>query len=211
MWHPPPPGFSTVLFYFSFLNWTWKSSWKSRLEPATHQNSLDPHLNVVLCLLQTYSSLQDVLVSFGRRVSCFPLYRHFALVTSAIRDAAKIFQSGEFLHVVGSSFLDIQICTVRCECSHVDWQPKHPQYPYGCIWLSRKVNGGLGSTAENALRRQQSCHSPGGERSVMESSAPLWFSRVIIKSRANDSSGKTPKRHCTAPFVMGRQQFLRAA
>uniref|UniRef100_A0A8C8E140 Protein SHQ1 homolog n=1 Tax=Oryzias sinensis TaxID=183150 RepID=A0A8C8E140_9TELE len=51
-------------------------------------------LSGTLSWLETYSSLQDVLVSFGRRVSCFPLYRHFALVTSAIRDAAKIFQSG---------------------------------------------------------------------------------------------------------------------
>lgn len=44
---------------------------------------------------QTYSSLQEVLVSFGRRVLCYPLYRHFSLVSAAVQDAARIFQSGE--------------------------------------------------------------------------------------------------------------------
>lgn len=45
--------------------------------------------------LQTYGSLQDVLVSFGRRVLCYPLYRHFDMVSAAVRDAATILQSGE--------------------------------------------------------------------------------------------------------------------
>lgn len=45
--------------------------------------------------LQTYGSLQDVLVSFGRRVLCYPLYRHIDMVSAAIRDTAKILQSGE--------------------------------------------------------------------------------------------------------------------
>ncbi|CAB1353471.1 unnamed protein product [Coregonus sp. 'balchen'] len=40
-----------------------------------------------------YSSLQEVLVAFGRRVLCYPLYRHFALVSAAVQDAARIFQS----------------------------------------------------------------------------------------------------------------------
>ena len=54
-------------------------------------------MRVTFCVLQTYSSLQEVLVSFGRRVLCYPLYRNFVLVTSAIRDTAKILQAGESL------------------------------------------------------------------------------------------------------------------
>ncbi|KAG9353306.1 hypothetical protein JZ751_017883 [Albula glossodonta] len=46
-------------------------------------------------LSNTYSSVQEVLVSFGRRVLCYPLYRHFDLVTAAVRDAALIFRSGQ--------------------------------------------------------------------------------------------------------------------
>ncbi|KAJ4926587.1 hypothetical protein JOQ06_014337 [Pogonophryne albipinna] len=45
--------------------------------------------------LKTYSSLQDVLVSFGRRVLCYPLYRHFSMVSTAVRDTTKILQSGK--------------------------------------------------------------------------------------------------------------------
>ena len=32
---------------------------------------------------------------FGRRVLCYPLYRHFDLVTMAISDVVRILQSGE--------------------------------------------------------------------------------------------------------------------
>lgn len=39
--------------------------------------------------------MQEVLVSFGRRVLCYPLYRHFSLVSLAIHDTAKILHSGE--------------------------------------------------------------------------------------------------------------------
>uniref|UniRef100_A0A674C849 Protein SHQ1 homolog n=1 Tax=Salmo trutta TaxID=8032 RepID=A0A674C849_SALTR len=52
-------------------------------------------LSGTLCWLETYSSLQEVLVSFGRRVLCYPLYRHFSLVSAAVQDAAQIFQSGK--------------------------------------------------------------------------------------------------------------------
>ncbi|KAI4890590.1 hypothetical protein NFI96_019937 [Prochilodus magdalenae] len=44
----------------------------------------------------TYHSVQEVLVSFGRRVLCYPLYRHFSLITTAVKDTAHIFQCGEF-------------------------------------------------------------------------------------------------------------------
>lgn len=62
--------------------------------------------NVCACFVfffQTYHSLHEVLVSFGRRVLCYPLYRHFSLITTAVQDAAHIFQSGEFSCSVSSS------------------------------------------------------------------------------------------------------------
>ncbi|KAF3855811.1 hypothetical protein F7725_016534 [Dissostichus mawsoni] len=55
----------------------------------------DQKLSGTLCWLETYSSLQDVLVSFGRRVLCYPLYRHFSMVSVAVRDTTKILQSGK--------------------------------------------------------------------------------------------------------------------
>ncbi|KAF6732315.1 SHQ1-like protein [Oryzias melastigma] len=95
-------------------------------------------LSGTLSWLETYSSLQDVLVSFGRRVSCFPLYRHFALVTSAIRDTAKIFQQGK-------------ACVLKCLLEiHKVFRENEPAYILNdlyitdyCIWIqgvkSKKV------------------------------------------------------------------------
>lgn len=54
-----------------------------------------PNLKEPVCFPQTFSSVQDVLVSFGRRVLCYPLYRHFEMVSAAVDDATKILQSGE--------------------------------------------------------------------------------------------------------------------
>lgn len=54
-------------------------------------------LQLTCCFpLQTYGSLQDVLVSFGRRVLCYPLYRHFDMVSAAVSDVASILRSGEW-------------------------------------------------------------------------------------------------------------------
>ncbi|KPP67954.1 hypothetical protein Z043_113401 [Scleropages formosus] len=50
-------------------------------------------LSGTLCWLETYNSIQEVLVSFGRRVLCYPLYRNFSLITAAVHDTALIFQS----------------------------------------------------------------------------------------------------------------------
>lgn len=57
-------------------------------------------LFVFLYMFQTYHSLHEVLVSFGRRSLCYPLYRHFSLITTAVQDAAHILQGGEFSHSV---------------------------------------------------------------------------------------------------------------
>lgn len=57
--------------------------------------SLPLRLTALVFPPQTYGSLQDVLVSFGRRLLCYPLYRHFSLASAAVRDVATILQSGE--------------------------------------------------------------------------------------------------------------------
>lgn len=58
---------------------------------------IDCKTSVFVCVLfQTYDSVHEVLVSFGRRVLCYPLHRHFSLIATAVQDAAHIFQAGEF-------------------------------------------------------------------------------------------------------------------
>ncbi|NXC28007.1 SHQ1 protein, partial [Campylorhamphus procurvoides] len=51
-------------------------------------------LSATLCWLETFTCINDVLVCFGRRVLCYPLYRHFGLVTRAITDTVMILQLG---------------------------------------------------------------------------------------------------------------------
>ncbi|XP_072136686.1 protein SHQ1 homolog isoform X1 [Mobula birostris] len=52
-------------------------------------------LSGTLCWLETYHSLQEVIVSFSRRVLCYPFYRHFHLALKAIEDAVLILLLGK--------------------------------------------------------------------------------------------------------------------
>ncbi|KAK2862576.1 hypothetical protein Q5P01_002109 [Channa striata] len=89
-------------------------------------------LSGTLCWLETYSSLQEVLVSFGRRVLCYPLYRHFSLVFAAVRDTTKILQSGK-------------ACVLKCLLDiHKVFRENDPAYILNdlyitdyCIWIQR--------------------------------------------------------------------------
>ncbi|XP_041812476.1 protein SHQ1 homolog [Chelmon rostratus] len=89
-------------------------------------------LSGTLCWLETYNSLQDVLVSFGRRVLCYPLYRHFAMVGAAARDTTKILQSGK-------------ACVLKCLLDiHKVFRENDPAYILNdlyitdyCIWIQR--------------------------------------------------------------------------
>ncbi|XP_062299901.1 protein SHQ1 homolog isoform X1 [Scomber scombrus] len=89
-------------------------------------------LSGTLCWLETYNSLQEVLVSFGRRVLCYPLYRHFAMVSAAVRDTAMILQSGK-------------ACVLKCLLDiHRVFRQNDPAYILNdlyitdyCIWIQR--------------------------------------------------------------------------
>ncbi|CAN9512570.1 unnamed protein product [Ophioblennius macclurei] len=103
-------------------------------------------LSGTLCWLETYSSVQEVLVSFGRRVLCFPLYRHFALVSAAVRDATKILQTGR--GGVLKCLLDV----------HRVFRENDPAYILNdlyvtdyCVWIQRVKSKKVAALAE-ALR-----------------------------------------------------------
>ncbi|XP_008302359.1 protein SHQ1 homolog [Stegastes partitus] len=89
-------------------------------------------LSGTLCWLETYSSLQEVLVSFGRRVLCYPLHRHFTLVSAAVRDTTKVLQSGK-------------ACVLKCLLDiHKVFRENDPAYILNdlyitdyCIWIQR--------------------------------------------------------------------------
>ncbi|XP_028262509.1 protein SHQ1 homolog [Parambassis ranga] len=110
-------------------------------------------LSGTLCWLETYSSLQDVLVSFGRRVLCYPLYRHFSLVSAAVRDTTKILQAGK-------------ACVLKCLLNiHKVFRENDPAYILNdlyitdyCIWIqkvkSKKV-AALAATLQKATLQKK--------------------------------------------------------
>ncbi|XP_041650908.1 protein SHQ1 homolog isoform X2 [Cheilinus undulatus] len=89
-------------------------------------------LSGTLCWLESYNSLQEVLVSFGRRVLCFPLYRHFSIVSAAVRDTAVILKLGKS-------------CVLRCLLDiHKILRESDPSYILNdlyitdyCIWTQQ--------------------------------------------------------------------------
>ncbi|KAM9859785.1 protein SHQ1 homolog isoform 1-T3 [Aulostomus maculatus] len=89
-------------------------------------------LSGTLSWLESFSSLQEVLVSFGRRVLCYPLYRHFGLVSAALGDTVGILQSGK-------------ACVLKCLLDiHKVFRHNDPAYILNdlyisdyCIWIQR--------------------------------------------------------------------------
>ncbi|XP_074521458.1 protein SHQ1 homolog [Halichoeres trimaculatus] len=89
-------------------------------------------LSGTLCWLETFCCLQEVLVSFGRRVLCYPLYRHFAMVSAAACDTALILKQGK-------------ACVLRCLLHiHKIFSENDPAYILNdlyitdyCIWIQR--------------------------------------------------------------------------
>ncbi|XP_037638377.1 protein SHQ1 homolog isoform X1 [Sebastes umbrosus] len=110
-------------------------------------------LSGTLSWLETYGSLQDVLVSFGRRVLCYPLYRHFSMVSAAVRDTTKILQSGK-------------ACVLKCLLDiHKVFRENEPAYILNdlyitdyCIWIQRvksKKMSALAATLQKASLRKK--------------------------------------------------------
>ncbi|GCC20463.1 hypothetical protein chiPu_0019023 [Chiloscyllium punctatum] len=100
-------------------------------------------LSGTLCWLDTYHSLQEVAVSFCRRVLCYPFYRHFHLALKAIEDAVLILQLGK--SAVLKSLLGI----------HKIFRESDPAYLLNdlyitdyCIWIQKVKSKKLASLAE---------------------------------------------------------------
>lgn len=64
---------------------------EKNVESAWNIRKLSP----TLCWFETWTNVHDIMVSFGRRVLCYPLYRHFKLVMKACSDTIKILQLGK--------------------------------------------------------------------------------------------------------------------
>uniref|UniRef100_A0A673UHF4 Protein SHQ1 homolog n=1 Tax=Suricata suricatta TaxID=37032 RepID=A0A673UHF4_SURSU len=91
----------------------------------------------------TWTNVHEILVSFGRRVLCYPLYRHFKLVMKAYRDTIKILQLGK--SAVLKCLLDV----------HRIFQENDPAYILNdlyisdyCVWIQKAKSTKLAALAE---------------------------------------------------------------
>ncbi|XP_051010952.1 protein SHQ1 homolog [Acomys russatus] len=123
-------------------------------------------LSPTLCWFEMWMDVHEILVSFGRRVLCYPLYRHFKLVTRACRDTVKILQLGK--SAVLKCLLDI----------HKIFRENDPAYILNdlyisdyCVWIQKAKSKKLAALAE-ALK------------SVSLSKAQLGFELLELEAAA---------------------------
>ncbi|XP_003785541.1 protein SHQ1 homolog [Otolemur garnettii] len=100
-------------------------------------------LSSTLCWFETWTNVHEIMVSFGRRVLCYPLYRHFKLVKKAYRETIKILQLGK--STVLKCLLDI----------HKIFQENDPAYILNdlyisdyCVWIQKAKSRKLAALAE---------------------------------------------------------------
>ncbi|XP_032267659.1 protein SHQ1 homolog isoform X1 [Phoca vitulina] len=112
---------------------------EKNVESAWNIRKLSP----TLCWFETWTNVHEILVSFGRRVLCYPLYRHFKLVVKAYRDTIKILQLGK--SAVLKCLLDV----------HKIFQENDPAYILNdlyisdyCVWIQKAKSKKLAALAE---------------------------------------------------------------
>ncbi|XP_045717920.2 protein SHQ1 homolog isoform X1 [Mirounga angustirostris] len=112
---------------------------EKNVESAWNIRKLSP----TLCWFETWTNVHEILVSFGRRVLCYPLYRHFKLVMKAYRDTIKILQLGK--SAVLKCLLDV----------HKIFQENDPAYILNdlyisdyCVWIQKAKSKKLATLAE---------------------------------------------------------------
>ncbi|XP_016126599.1 protein SHQ1 homolog [Sinocyclocheilus grahami] len=125
-------------------------------------------LSGTLSWLETYHSVEDVLVSFGRRTLCYPLYRHFSLITRAVKDVACIFQSGK-------------ACVLKCLLAiHKIFRENDPAYILNdlyitdyCIWIQRVKSKHVLALAESLHNAKLQKNHLDLELEILEQAAEL--------------------------------------
>ncbi|KAJ8258544.1 hypothetical protein COCON_G00175560 [Conger conger] len=142
-------------------------------------------LSGTLCWLETYSSVQEVLVSFGRRVLCYPLHRHFGLVTAAIKDAALILRSGK-------------ACVLKCLLDvHKIFRENDPAYILNdlyitdyCVWIQRVKAEKLTALAEPLRKTSLLKSDLGLQLPELERAAELVVEEEQQQDRSRDGGAQ---------------------
>lgn len=125
-------------------------------------------LSATLCWLECFYDIHDVLVCFGRRVLCYPLHRHFDLVTRALNDTVMILQLGRA--AVLKCLLDI----------HKIFRESDPAYLLNdlfitdyCVWIQKTKSKKLAALSESLQKTTLAKSHLGFELEELEAAARL--------------------------------------
>ncbi|KFO77837.1 Protein SHQ1, partial [Cuculus canorus] len=125
-------------------------------------------LSATLCWLESFTSIHDVLVSFGRRVVCYPLHRHFALVIHAVTDTVTILQLGKA--AVLKCLLDIHKIFMESEPAYILNDLYITDY---CIWIQKTKSKKLAVLSESLQKTTLAKSHIGFELEELEEAAVL--------------------------------------
>ncbi|PNJ25115.1 SHQ1 isoform 3 [Pongo abelii] len=154
---------------------------EKNVESAWNIRKLSP----TLCWFETWTNVHDIMVSFGRRVLCYPLYRHFKLVMKAYRDTIKILQLGK--SAVLKCLLDI----------HKIFQENDPAYILNdlyisdyCVWIQKVKSKKLAALAEALKEVSLTKAQLGLELEELEAAALLVQEEETALKAAHSVSGQ---------------------
>ncbi|XP_049718385.1 protein SHQ1 homolog [Elephas maximus indicus] len=161
---------------------------EKNVESAWNIRKLSP----TLCWFEACTNIHEILVSFGRRVVCYPLYRHFKLVLKAHRDTVKILQLGK--SAVLKCLLDI----------HKIFQENDPAYILNdlyisdyCVWIQKAKSKKLAALAEALKKESLTKAQLGLELEELETAALLvQEEETALKAACSVSRQQTP---CSSP------------
>ncbi|XP_074770290.1 protein SHQ1 homolog [Athene noctua] len=125
-------------------------------------------LSATLCWLESFTSIHDVLVSFGRRVLCYPLHRHFGLVTRACSDTVMILQLGKA--AVLKCLLDIHKIFMENDPAYILNDLFITDY---CIWIQKTKSKKLAALSESLQKTTLAKSHMGFELEELEAAAVL--------------------------------------
>lgn len=152
---------------------------EKNVESAWNIRKLSP----TLCWFETWTNVHEVLVSFGRRVLCYPLYRHFKLVTKACRDTIKILQLGK--SAVLKCLLDIHKIFQQSDQAYILNDLYISDY---CVWIQKAKSTRLAALAEALKEAPLTKAQLGLEVNELEAAALL----VCEEEAARPASRPTP-------------------
>ncbi|XP_052030397.1 protein SHQ1 homolog isoform X2 [Apodemus sylvaticus] len=148
-------------------------------------------LSPTLCWFETWTDIHEILVSFGRRVLCYPFYRHFKLVLKAYRDTIKILQLGK--SAVLKCLLDV----------HKIFQENDPAYILNdlyisdyCVWIQKAKSKKLAALTEALKAVSLSKAQLGLELPELEAAA-LLVQEEESAGRAAQGSPSQQGPHCS--------------